>query len=98
MASEGAAVEVLNGTTKPNLPQFAADQLQWYGLKITATGVADRADYPKTQIIIFTDKPKAVETLARVLKVRSAEILYQQGGGQGADIRVILGADYDPCR
>ncbi len=98
VASEGAAIEVLNGTAKPNLPQFAADQLQWYGLKITSTGTADRTDYLKTQIIVFSDRPKAVETLAKVLKVRAANILYQQGGGQGVDIRVILGADYDPCQ
>jgi len=98
VASEGATIEVLNGTARPNLPQFAADQLQWYGLKITATGVADRADYLKTQIIVFNDRPKAVAALAKVLKVRSTEILYQQGGGQSVDIRVVLGADYDPCR
>ena len=98
VAGEGATVEVLNGTATPHLPQFAADQLQWYGLKIARTGAADRTDYPKTQIIVFTDRPKTVETLARLLKVRSADILYQQGGGQGVDIRVVLGADYDPCK
>jgi hypothetical protein len=98
VASEGASIEVLNGTATPNLPQFAADQLQWYGLQITRTGAADRADYLKTQIIVFSDRPKAVETLAKVLKVRAADILYQQAGGQGVDIRVILGADYDPCK
>lgn len=98
VAAEGATIELLNGTTRPNLPQFAADQLQWYGLQISATGVADRTDYLKTQIIVFSDRPKAVEMLAQVLKVRAAGILYQQGGGQGVDIRVILGADYDPCK
>jgi len=98
VASEGASIEVLNGTATPNLSQFAADQLQWYGLRITRTGAADRADYLKTQIIVFSDRPKAVETLAKVLKVRAADILYQQAGGQGVDIRVILGADYDPCK
>ena len=98
VVSEGATIEVLNGTTRPNLPKFAADQLQWVGLKITATGAAERSDYAKTQIIVYNDRPKAVEALAKALKVTSANILYQQGGGQGADIRVILGADYDPCR
>jgi len=98
VANEGATIEVLNGTTRPNLPEFAADRLQWYGLKITTTGVADRTDYAKTQIIVFNDRPKAVETLAKVLKVRPAQILYQQGSGQGPDVRVILGADYNPCQ
>jgi len=98
VASEGAAIEVLNGTTRPFLAKFAADQLQWYGLKIIATGLAERTDHDKTQIIVFADRPKAVAALAKVLKVREANILYQQGGGQGVDIRVILGADYDPCR
>ena len=98
VANEGATIEVLNGTTRPNLPEFAADRLQWYGLKITTTGAADRTDYAKTQIIVFNDRPRAVETLAKVLKVRPAQILYQQGSGQGPDIRVILGADYNPCQ
>jgi LCP family protein required for cell wall assembly len=98
VAKEEARIELLNGTTKPNLPQFAADQLQWYGLKIAKTGNADRTDYPKTQIIVFNDKPQAVETLAKVLKVKSENILYQSKGGQDSDIQVILGADYDPCQ
>jgi LCP family protein required for cell wall assembly len=98
VANEGAVIEVLNGTIKPSLDQFAVDQLQWYGLKIAKSGTAAKTDYAKTQIVVYNDYPKAVSLLASILKVKPEQILYQQGAGPGADIRVILGADYDPCQ
>ena len=58
IASEGAAIEVLNGTVTPNLPQFAADQLQWYGLKIAATGVADGPTMPRPRLLSLTIGPR----------------------------------------
>ena len=97
VASEAAEIDLRNGTTRPNLAQFAADQMQWHGLKTSVGGAADRTDYKETRIIVYNDKPKAVQLLAQVLKVKAANIIYQPGAGQGADIQVILGADYDPC-
>jgi hypothetical protein len=94
VANEGA---LLNGTVKPSLDQFAVDQLQWYGLKIAKSGTAAKTDYAKTQIVVYNDYPKAVSLLAKILKVKPEQIIYQQGAEQGVDIRVILGADYDPC-
>jgi LCP family protein required for cell wall assembly len=98
VASEGASVQVLNGTPKEYLSRYAADQLQWYGVTVTSHGNAPTRDHKVTQIIVYRDKPKAVALLASLLKVKPANIVSQPDESQAADIQVILGADYDPCQ
>ncbi len=98
MANEAARIQVLNGTGRAQLALIAADQLRWEGLNIVETGPADRADYQNTQIIVFNDRPEAVAGLARLLQVRPANVIQQPDPGQQADLRVILGSDYEPCR
>jgi hypothetical protein len=80
------------------LALIAADLLRWEGLKVVETGPADNADYEQTQIIVFTDKPEAVALLTKILRVKPENVVYQPDPNQPADIRVILGNDYDPCR
>lgn len=96
-AGEGAAIEVLNGTDRAYLPQVAVDELRWHGLTAAAGGQADRTDYADTQLIIFEDKPKAVALLAQVLQIKPQNVLLQIDPGQPVDLRVILGAAYNPC-
>jgi hypothetical protein len=76
----------------------ATDQLQWEGVKVLDTAPAETPDYAQTQIIVYNDKPKTVELLAEQLDVKQENILYQPDPNQPADILVILGDDYDPCR
>jgi hypothetical protein len=87
-----------NGTYQHQLAKIGADQLRWYGFNIVDTALADNPDYQKTKIIVFNDKPKALEQLVRVLKVEPENIIHQPDPNQPADIQVILGQDYDPCR
>jgi LCP family protein required for cell wall assembly len=98
VAAEGARVQVRNGTYRHQLAKIAADQLRWYGLNIVDTAQADNPNYQQTQIVVFNDQPKALEQLARVLKVSPENVIYQPDPNQPADIQVILGEDYDPCR
>lgn len=104
--SEGARIQVQNGTYRPQLAKIAADELHWHGLQVVDSGPADRANYKQTQVVVFSEKPKALELVTRLLKVR-AENVVRYGEGLGltppdpdlaADLRVILGDDYDPCR
>jgi LCP family protein required for cell wall assembly len=95
--SEAARIQVLNGTQRPYLAEIAADQLKWSGLGIRETGPADRADYEATQIIVFNDKPKTVETLLTQLHLKPEAVIIDPDPSQPFDIQVILGADYDPC-
>jgi LCP family protein required for cell wall assembly len=98
VARENARIQVRNGTYRHQLAQIAADQLRWYGLTVVDTGLADNPDYPETRIIVYNDKPKAVDELSQVLAVKTNNVIYQPDPNQPADILVILGADYDPCR
>jgi LCP family protein required for cell wall assembly len=98
VAREEARVQVRNGTYRQQLALIAADQLRWYGLTIIDAAPADRPDYAQTQIIVYNDKPQAVELLRRELSVSAQNVIYRPDSNQPADILVILGNDYDPCR
>jgi polyisoprenyl-teichoic acid--peptidoglycan teichoic acid transferase len=98
VAKENARVEIRNGTYRPQMALIAADHLRWYGLDVVETAPAENPGYTQTQIIIFEEKPKALALLIRELNVKQNNVIYQLDAGQAADIRVILGSDYDPCR
>jgi LCP family protein required for cell wall assembly len=96
-ANEAGRIEVLNGTQRPYLAEIAADQLRWYGLSIAGTGPADRTDHKKTEIVVFRDKPKTLETLLTQFKVKPEAVVRRPDPAQAADIQITLGDDYDPC-
>lgn len=98
VAAEGAQIQVRNGTYRQQLALIAADQLRWHGLTVLDAAPADRPDYAQTQIIVYDDKPKAVELLMRELRVKEENVIYRPDPDQPADILVIVGNDYDPCR
>ena len=97
-AATKALVEVQNGTEKPYLAHIAADQLRWAGFQVTDIGIAERVDYRRTFIYVYKEKPAALTALARLLQVPERNIVRQPDPDQQADMLVILGADYDPCR
>lgn len=98
VAGEGARIQVQNGTYRPQLAMIAADQFRWYGLDVVDAGLADNPDYKQTQIVVFNEKPKALGLLTKLLGVKEENIIPQPDPNQPADIQVILGEDYDPCR
>jgi anionic cell wall polymer biosynthesis LytR-Cps2A-Psr (LCP) family protein len=97
LANEGARIQVWNGTNRQQLALIAADQLRWEGLTVVDTGSADNPNYTQTQIIVFNDKPKVRDSLVRLFNVKPKNVIYQPDPNQPADIRVILGNNYDPC-
>ncbi|MFC2036561.1 LCP family protein [Chloroflexota bacterium] len=97
-AAEAARIQVRNGTYRHQLAKIGADQLRWQGLNIVDTALADRPDYKHTQIVVFNEKPITLELLAQLLNVKPENILFQPDPNQSADLLVILGEDYDPCR
>jgi hypothetical protein len=97
-ASEAAHIQIQNGTGRSQLATIAADQLGWYGLDAVATGAADRTDYQNTQIVVLNDKPETVKVLVQAFKVKPQNVINGSEPDPAADIRVILGNDYDPCQ
>jgi LCP family protein required for cell wall assembly len=98
VATEAARIQVRNGTYRHQLARIGADQFRWEGLKVVDTGLADHPEYKQTQIIVFNDKPEALALLARLLGVKAQNVIHQPDPDQPADIQVILGEDYDPCK
>jgi polyisoprenyl-teichoic acid--peptidoglycan teichoic acid transferase len=102
-AVEKVRVQVLNGSTRREAEQLAAAALGWAGFKVVSRGVADRQNYPQTQIAVYTGNTAAAQKLAQELNVPSATIQDLTGAQQPdpanpVDIQVILGRDYDPCQ
>jgi LCP family protein required for cell wall assembly len=98
VANEGARIQVRNGTNRAQLAMIAGDQLRWHGFNIVDTGLADNPDYQQTMILVFNEKPTTLEQLIRLLEVQPENVIRQIDPNQPADIQVILGSDYDPCR
>jgi hypothetical protein len=96
-AGEQGQVEIWNGTGLPQRELIAADFLRWRGVSVVDTGPADQRA-AETRIVVFRDKPATVQLLAKELGVKAKNVVYQPDAGQAADIRVILGADYNSCR
>jgi LCP family protein required for cell wall assembly len=97
IANEGARIQIRNGTYRPQLAQIAADQLRWEGFNIVDAELADNPDYQQTRILVFNEKPIALEQLVQQLNVQPENVIQQPDPNQPADIQVILGTDYDPC-
>jgi len=90
-------VEVLNGATRNQADKLAASALRWAGFKIAGSGVADRQDYAATQVIVYNADARVAEAAAKALELPPEALIYQPDLSSTVGIRVILGADYDPC-
>jgi len=92
-------VEVWNGTANADWDQLAADRLFREGF-VAVIGQPDRRDYPQTQLIDFTSTTKgsAVSYLQWMFNVSAQNVIFAPGPNEGAQYRLIIGADYQPCR
>ena len=90
--SEGARIEILNGTATGGLAESTGAYLQSQGLNVTSMGNADVAD--STTIIYHSDKPYAIKYLAGLMQVTNARIYNQNDPSSSVDVTVILGNDW----
>jgi LCP family protein required for cell wall assembly len=97
-AKEKTRIQVRNGTYRHQLAKIAADQLNWRGLEVIDTGLADNPNFKQTMIVVYNDKPLTLELLIQELGVSPENIIRQPDPNQPADIMVILGEEYNPCR
>ena len=67
--SEGASIEVINGTTVIGLATRTGEYLAGQGFNVAKISTADRSDYTQTQIILNGDKKGTAGLLASVLKL-----------------------------
>jgi hypothetical protein len=96
---EGATIEVFNGTSNADWDIVATDRLGWEGFRSTAMGSAAPAESGETILIDYTGQSKnsSRSEIARILNVRSENILIQPDPDRTADFGVILGNNYTSC-
>jgi LCP family protein required for cell wall assembly len=95
LQSEGAKIVVQNGTPRDSLAATTAEYLRDQGFTIVQFGPADRADYPRTVIVDYTDKTYALTLLADIFNVADENIRRSPNLKSDVDIRVIIGADFE---
>jgi len=95
IAREAAKIEVQNGTLSPGLAQRVAEYLKGLGYSVISFSNADRSDYASTVLIDYTGKPNTVNALAKRFKVAPENIRRLMNKVGEADIRLILGRDYE---
>jgi LCP family protein required for cell wall assembly len=90
--TEGAKIEILNGTSTGGLAETTGTFLTSKGLTVASTGNTDAAD--STTIIYHSDKPYAIKYLSALMNVPNSRIYNQNDPNSTADITVILGSDW----
>ncbi len=96
---EEATIEVLNGTEEETLTELAVADLVHRGFDAVAGGPADRQDHRATAIILVNpEKVATAGRLAQALGVDPQHITIFRDPTTTADVRVILGKNYRPCR
>ena len=92
-------VEVWNGTSNVDWDYLAQDRLLHEGFAAYVSE-PDRRDYVQTRIIDFTtsDKGSATTYLAGMFRVSAENVISAPDPNMPVQYRIIIGADYDPCR
>ena len=92
-------VEVLNGTSNPDLPLLAADNLAWYGFE-PVINYDDIGNQSETTVEYYAQNFKGSFDwlLSWIFDKGTEEIELVPDTPSETNYRVVLGNDYDPCR
>jgi hypothetical protein len=97
LRNDAARIEVLNGTIRDGLATATRAALIDQGYDAFRADSADRGNYPATLIIDNgSGKRATVERLQAALKLPASALRTGERGASGADITIILGADFKP--
>jgi LCP family protein required for cell wall assembly len=91
---EAARVEVLNGTARDGLATGLRATLQGQAFNVVSADSADRADYKETLIVDHRGKKATAARLAQLLGVPVRNLRSDSGAASGADVTIVIGADF----
>lgn len=91
---EGARVGVYNGTGDAMLTARAADWLRRQGYNVVEAKEVERADYPRTTLITYSEKPVAVAGLTDMFAIAQDNIEAGAESDALVDLRLIIGRDF----
>lgn len=100
LTAEGARVLVRNGTNRAGLAALAADRLRWEGVLDVESANAERQDYTQTELTIYAEKTLTEALLVELFGISTERVhrLVGLSGEADADLVLVLGYDYNPCR
>jgi LCP family protein required for cell wall assembly len=97
LRKDAARIEVLNGTVRDGLATATRARLIDLGFDAFRADQAPRGNYANTTIVDNgSGKRATVERLQAALKLPSSALRSGEGVPSGADITIILGADFKP--
>jgi LCP family protein required for cell wall assembly len=91
--TEGARIELRNGTLSTDLAQTVANELSDEGYMIVRYGNADRFDHERTLMTVHTQLDYTVRMLTERFDLDEADIRFDPRTDVDADIVIILGRD-----
>ncbi|MFI5240506.1 MAG: LCP family protein [Candidatus Saccharimonadia bacterium] len=96
LTRENAAIALENGSTKDGLEESVGALLKSYNYRVISTSVAKDRNYPATIIYDYTNgaKPYTLNYLENRFGVGAQEAT--RPSGDAADIRIIIGDNYQP--
>ncbi len=91
-------VEVWNGTPNPNWDDLAAERLN-YGGFASSVSPADKNTYSSTVLVALGTNPDPFqsEVLLKLFGLPTDRLVYEPETTRGAEYRLILGTDFNPC-
>jgi len=93
------AVEIYNGSSRPDMELVAAERLAWEGFQVIGLGKIADDRFSQTQIIDYstTRKGSPIARLRDIFRVRPNNVIAQPDPSSPSAARIILGEDYDSC-
>ncbi len=95
-SGQWARLEVLNGTSRVGIARRLADQLATAGYDVVKVDTADRTDYAETSVQVLNGNERAAAIIAGRLKLPTTAIQMAPVPGATADVRIILGRNFQP--
>ncbi len=93
MATENAAISVLNGTSTAGLAARTTDYLSTQNLNVTVTDNAQEI-YQQTTIIDYTGKIYTIQYVSNLMNIPQSQIYHSYNPNSNVDIAIILGNDW----
>jgi hypothetical protein len=91
--TEGARVQIQNGTATPGIASRTADYLKSQGLNIIQQANADGV-YISSNLIIYNGKPYTASYLANLFHIPSGNIINRYNPDSAVDLTLIVGNDW----
>jgi hypothetical protein len=94
LIKEAARVNVGSAGAPLNLVAETSDRLAGEGLPVMRANAPQVGELTSTRIVVYTDKPRTVDTIVRALGLSDRDVVQARGEESDADVQVLLGRDF----